>query len=119
MIWFGLAVVAVVLFAIHYYRAGDPLAVGEVCMALVIGLVFALFVNVVGLIFPSGESVQSYPLVSLSDNTGIRGSFFLGSGYVDSTPYYSYYVETPKGIQLVNDPTYNAYIKFDTGAPHV
>lgn len=44
---------------------------------------------------PDGGSTQT--LVVIRDKDGIEGRFFLGSGYIDSAPYYFYYVQTADG----------------------
>ena len=70
---------------------------------------------------PEGEPVKT-ELVALEDGNGIHGSFYLGSGYVESDQYYYYLTETPKGItqSKINVNNNKVYLRPDefTGTPY-
>ena len=69
---------------------------------LVLIPVFAFFGAIpallIGLFIPSYAKLESsVPLATLQDNRGIQGSFFLGTGSIDSEPVYFYIKALPNG----------------------
>lgn len=71
---------------------------------------------------PEGEPVKT-ELIALEDGNGIHGSFYLGSGYVESNQYYYYLTKTPKGItqSKINVNDNKVYLRPDefTGTPYL
>lgn len=43
------------------------------------------------------EKSGSWALVTLRDKDGVKGSFFLGSGTIETQPYFFYYKKNPDG----------------------
>lgn len=66
-----------------------------------IGIVFGLIVSLVlGALVPEQFVYRSTTkLASLRSNDGVRGSFWLGSGHIGTTPYYFFYKEAGGGYQ--------------------
>ena len=61
-----------------------------------------------------------YNIVSIERDSSVSGSFFLGSGHIDSKMYYFFYHETDKGYKLdklEHDETY--IIETDSETPHL
>ena len=49
-----------------------------------------------------GFEKNKIPLVALINGKGIEGSFFLGSGEIDTEPYYFYYTQESDGGKTLN-----------------
>lgn len=60
-----------------------------------------------------------HSLGALQDNTGVHGSFFLGSGSVDSKQYYSYYSFKNGLYQLEQVEARRSYIRYTNGSPRL
>lgn len=60
-------------------------------------------------------------LVAMKDNTAITGSFFLGTGHIDSKMNYVYAVETDKGImtKTLEQKSNTVYIQYTDGQPYM
>lgn len=54
-----------------------------------------------------------YEIVSLERSNNVEGSFFLGSGHVDSVEYYYFYTPTNKGYKLEKKSHDRTYIVED------
>lgn len=86
--------------------------------SLLIGILFTL-IGIVVAIFggiicnPQVPEVETTYIYAMSDTMGVEGSFFLGSGSVDSEMKYIYMEKTEKGMRIA-DPidTENAYINY-------
>lgn len=66
--------------------------------------------------------VSDVPICAMKDTMGVEGSFFLGSGSIDSEFKYVYATKTDKGIKIQNpidaSKAYINYIKEDE-QPHI
>lgn len=67
----------------------------------------------VGIFLPERVELQTHQIVALQDNIGVEGSFFLGSGTIDSEPHYTYMIETERGFKLESVEADEAYIIYD------
>lgn len=94
----------------------------------ILGTLFAILISmlVCGFIIPvaadavgaahSIEKVEVTPLYALKDNSNLSGTFFLGTGSIDETDYYYYYIirEEGKGYcvqkKAINSYTYLDYL---------
>lgn len=56
-----------------------------------VGFIVALFIGGIAYTDSHWEHKSTTPLVSLADGSSVHGSFFLGSGYVDGSPSYTWY----------------------------
>ncbi len=72
------------------------------------------------------EMVASQEIVVLNDSSATSGQFFLGSGSVNNTHYYAFYVKTENGYKYetleAESSRYPVYIKYITSeaeAPHI
>lgn len=66
--------------------------------------------------------VSDVPICAMKDTMGVEGSFFLGSGSVDSEFKYVYATKTNKGIKIQNPiDASNAYINYieEGEQPHI
>ena len=76
-------------------------------MSIILGLIVASEATTlsIGIANVNGHYNYHYDtticeIVSLERNDDINGSFFLGSGHVDSVEYYYFYRQTDKGLLL-------------------
>lgn len=87
----------------------DSLFVGFVCTC--VGLIIALCGSVV--CNPQTPEVETTYIYAMSDTMGIEGSFFLGTGSVDSEMKYVYMTKTDKGMKIAEPiDTKDAYINY-------
>jgi hypothetical protein len=63
-------------------------------LAFVVGLVIA---GLLGLLFSTHWEENQVNLVSLNKGCGMEGTFFLGSGSIESSQYYYFYYESDNG----------------------
>lgn len=79
---------------------GDSIFTGAI-ISLVLGICM-LFILIILFDFPSKIEIikqSENPIHSIKDdNSGIQGSFFLGSGSIGTSWYYASYVEKPDGF---------------------
>jgi len=95
--WIVFAVVGLVT-TVWFVSAceGDGILMGLFLSAIVGLLVGGVATGIVGSRYPQHMVLTgAVPLVTLRNADGVAGSFFLGTGSVESVPYYFYY--TPSG----------------------
>lgn len=110
MVWIiALPVISVFLFLRYVYRfnkrqrnsyfggssVDDLVMTGifTVLIVMIAGMVGVGAAAVIGSFMPKQwEQTDQVTLVSLHDEVGVNGRFFLGSGTINSDPYYYYYV---------------------------
>ena len=121
----GLIVVIKETIDWHWDWSGIPIILLSTFTGTVTGVLLSLLIVACGSeipIVPEGEPVKT-ELVALEDGNGIHGSFYLGSGYVESDQYYYYLTETPKGItqSKINVNDNKVYLRPDefTGTPYL
>ena len=51
-----------------------------------------ILIAVFSALTPHTYKQSEIPIVALQDNLGVQGSFFLGTGTIDSTPSYAFYI---------------------------
>lgn len=57
-------------------------------------------------------------LINLADGAGVQGSFFLGSGTIDTTPVYMYYAQDSKGrYRLYHVNASQSYVTYTDDTP--
>lgn len=106
-------IAGIVWYSIKFWFDGDAILVGV--LTGTIGLLVGFFVWLIGcvVITPTEPVVtDTVPIYAMSDTMGVEGSFFLGSGNVDSEMKYIYAQETEKGITIKTVDADNAYIKY-------
>lgn len=126
MIWFIIAaVVVVVCVIISYINENTSIwpDYENVFFAFVTSALIAAFVslgcNAVAYKFVN-EPVQQYTsLASLSDGSGVSGSFFLGIGSVDSEPVYMYYTNDNGVFRLHQIEARRAYVTYTDSQPQM
>ena len=84
----------------------------------IVGGIIGLIVTI-ALPMETKDKITSYEIECLQDNSSSKGSFFLGSGYIDGTMKYAFYTKRKNyyDLQLV-DYRYAA-IEYTTGSPKV
>lgn len=67
------------------------------------------------------EYKYSQDLIAMKDNTSISGSFFLGTGQIDSDLCYIYIVEADKGVttKTIKQKSNEVYIRYTDGQPYL
>src|SRR5690606_4972966 len=66
-----------------------------------------------------GREKVIIPIYSLRNDSSISGSFFLGSGSIDSTEYYyTFYKDKRGGYHRWKIPNYEATLFMDSNEPH-
>ena len=67
--------------------------------------------------------IESQNIVALQDSSNISGRFLLGSGTVNGSMYYCYYIDTDEGYkyQQINANEYDVSIKYcnENETPHI
>lgn len=105
------------IYMCFYWDGYDP----ECWASGFAGGVFGVLIGILLLISGNGalsinltesEVVETKPIYAISDTMGVEGSFFLGSGCVDSDMKYVYAENTNKGIKLKTIDTDKAYVKY-------
>jgi hypothetical protein len=118
-------VMLVMLGAVTLWKAVDfktDLAdyLGGVIMGAVGGFL-GLFLGlglawVIGTTLPSKYVLKSQiELVAMQDTANVQGSFFLGSGTIESKPYYVFYQKTGKGLKFGKIPVENVIVYEEKG----
>ena len=54
--------------------------------------------------------VHEWHISSLGNDKGVSGEFFLGSGTIETTDYYFFFVRTTEGYLRLKEPVANTYI---------
>ena len=128
MIWFSMAVVVGIAVGLMTFilsrKDGDnwrtTFEMSSVMMvgAFLIGAVVAVVMNVVSSFFlPTHYEYKEYVLQSLQDGKDASGSFFLGTGYVDSYPSFTYYLEENGRYRLKSTNADFASVTYTSGTP--
>jgi hypothetical protein len=104
--WFILFgfIVLVSAFIAVYKRSGFVMFAGAM-IALIVTLCGVGFIGVIGgLNYDPDETYKTerINIVALSDNVGVSGRFFLGSGTVQSEMYYFYMTENNTGGKVMD-----------------
>lgn len=121
MFWYILAGLLVLFFAAKLFYDAD---LEDAIMFLLFGSIMAgLLAYVLNLAFlglvNNDETVKVTPLASLSDGSGIHGSFFLGSGYVDSRPVFMYYTNDNGAYRLKQERADDSIVTYTDGPPQL
>lgn len=106
-------IIGVIWQSIEFWFDGEAILMG--ILTGTIGALIGLFVWLIGYaaITPTEPVVtDTVPIYAMSDTMGVEGSFFLGSGNIDSEMKYVYAQETEKGITIKTVDADNAYIKY-------
>lgn len=113
------AIIVFVIILIWWLDDGDG-----ICFSIIVGLTFSIVIGLLSsLLFlipntfiPKEEkeySSVSHKIVAFKDNKGSRGSFLLGSGYIEDELYYYYFEETSDGLKKKKLRASDCYIKYD------
>lgn len=84
------------------------------CYGAFIGLIVSLMLPM-----QTKNKITSYEIECLQDNSSSKGSFFLGSGYIDGTMKYAFYYKDKNHFQLKLINYKYAAIEYTTGSPKV
>ena len=87
-----------------------------VTFSIGIGVLSSLLFVIPNKFIPKEEkqySTVSHKIVALKDNKGSKGSFLLGSGYIEDELYYYYFEETNEGLKKKKLIASDCYIKYD------
>ena len=82
-------------------------ACGVLCIPLALS---CLFSSIVTPVMSQEYNRCVTEIISISRESNVEGSFFIGSGSVREVNYYFYYYETDKGIKLGKTPADETYI---------
>lgn len=113
-------IIAILLFTGYMiYEAdgfGEKVAMGT--LGLIMGVLIGFFIwvsfgSAIGIFLPERVELKTQEIIALQDNIGTKGSFFLGSGTIDSEPHYTYMIETEKGFKLENVEADESYVIYD------
>jgi hypothetical protein len=115
IVFIGFVLTAIFLAIKH--REGGPL------ILIVFGL-FAAFIAGLAVDAPVAWATRSnkdisYNLAALNDSKNTRGSFFLGSGTIDSVPSFMFYAEDGDGYVLRSWDASSSRVVETDGKPHV
>ena len=114
-----LAIVVFVVSLILCLDEGDGIVASTIVTLIfstVIGLLSSLLFLIPNTFIPKEEkeySSVSHKIVALKDTKESKGSFILGSGYIDEELYYYYFEETSEGLKKRKLRASDCYIKYD------
>lgn len=114
-----LAIIVFVVTLILCLDEGDkivPSIIVTLTFSMVIGFISFLLFLIPNTFIPKEEkeySSVSHKIVALKDDKGTRGSFLLGSGYIEDELYYYYFEETNDGLKKKKLRASDCYIKYD------
>lgn len=112
MIWILIFAILGILFAVQYALDESESLPGVIIRGIIatpicsafgflVGIVVAFAVGLFSLFLPTSETIISEtPICSIVDESGINGSFVLGTGTVDSDLYIYYIAETEAGKEI-------------------
>ena len=90
------------------YKNGDYIFTG-IMISLFLSIIILVIANSTSVFKESCREGHSIEIVSLSNSQSVSGSFFLGSGIINSTEYYFSFVRNSDGsFSRWKTPTYNA-----------
>lgn len=130
MFWFwflGVITVLVALyFAVECFRDGErALSVGVFAFVGALGALFTLLLGMIFNIAGAGiagyhqAKVAEHSITALQDGSSTRGSFFLGSGRIDSDPVFFYYENSDGVYRLKHVFADEASVVESSGPAHV
>lgn len=94
--------ILVFVFLINFFSDYHEMdfVVGRSVIAATIGLIFGI---IIALCIPKDIEIieQQYPIVSLEDNIGQSGSFYLGTGSFGGSVYYNFYYKSENEVYKV------------------
>lgn len=126
----------VILIVLGFFTFGGAL-IGFICfrdlsntafysfMGIAIGLIPSWIIGTLisTLIFGTApqQLTYTYDLIAMRDDTSIHGSFFLGTGRIDSEMCYVYLIDTEKGMttKTLKQKDNEVYIKYTDGQPYM
>jgi hypothetical protein len=122
MIIYILIAMVVGVVALVTTRARDKFGVavfGTVICSLVAVALFLGLNSVTRMVVGSHWSTyETAELASIDDRSGTSGSFFLGSGQIDSTPVFYYYEHDKDGYRLKHQDASEAVV-VESGKPYI
>lgn len=115
MIVIILAVFTIIIAVVVFLNAYDFLDgfLGAVVTLVVGGLVTLGAVGISNVLPVTSTETQTTPLKAIGHSSNTQGSFFLGTGYVDEKPSYSYYEDHDNYSELKTVETRNTRIYED------
>lgn len=127
MLWLIICPIIVPILFVHWdrqegYRSGSILIIPYILLGLVVGITmnFLCMFPVLSFCEQEYRTVDTTEIYALNDNVGVHGKFFLGSGQVNSEPYYYYIEETNAGKHIGSIRAKNAYIcESNTETPRI
>ncbi len=122
MIWIPIWII--VAYALARSMIFDPIMMPETWYGWLLGGMFQLFVTAFAAVLISGVAyglgtlfpVTSYqaatvPLTVIRDKDGVEGRFFLGTGTIQSKPYYFYYYKNDDGSVSPGKISYDGNVR--------
>lgn len=127
MLWFIICPIITPILGFHWdrqegYRLEKILIIPYILVGLVVAIVanFLCMFPVLSFCEDEYRTVDTTEIYALNDNVGVQGKFFLGSGQVNSEPYYYYIEETDAGKHIGSISAKNAYIcESNTETPRI
>jgi len=89
----------------------------NILFCLIIFCSCLLITGIIGGALPEEEFIYketSLPIISLEDNIGHQGKFFLGTGIVHEHSYYYFVLKTDRGFKIKNVSAEDAYVRYDS-----
>jgi len=78
----------------------------------IILLIVVLLTSIFGMeVDPNLTEDVPYEIYSINDNIETNGRFFLGTGRIETTDYYYFYIKTDKGLKVEKLAATNTYIQ--------
>lgn len=123
MIWFLLAVVAIIIAGVLCWNdkisgLGFLMMVfGSLSAPLIITVSIGEFLSNNHLIY---EKESEWDIVALQDDLTIQGrTYFLRRGYIETDLSYYYLYKTSNGMKVGHIPAAECYINYSGGTPHI
>lgn len=122
MIWMPIGLV--IVYALARSMIFDPLMMPETWYGWIIGGILQIGVSLfalmlvaglahgIGLLFPVvSYKAASVSLTAIRDKDGVEGRFFLGTGTIESKPYYFYYKKNSDGSVSPGKLSYDSNVR--------
>jgi hypothetical protein len=112
----GIPILVYLIYLICTFFSWECLDSGDFFAGIIpsgISFLLTLLALIIISMYPNSElqKVETTTISALKDNAKTKGSFFLGSGYINSNQYYFYIEETNKGKKMSKVSVDNAYVK--------